>query len=67
MSENPPLLLIGIDHIYLSVTDFEKSERFYDSVMEALGLKKGDKSIAGEPHAHLHRSDVSGDHPARQI
>ncbi|MGD8417000.1 MAG: VOC family protein [Pseudomonadales bacterium] len=46
------LLLNGIDHIYLSVTDFERSEAFYDRVMEALGLKKGDKAIAGEPHAH---------------
>ncbi len=45
-------LLRGIDHIYLSVTDFNRSEEFYDTVMEALGLKKGDKAIAGEPHAH---------------
>jgi catechol 2,3-dioxygenase-like lactoylglutathione lyase family enzyme len=45
-------LLRGIDHIYLSVTDFERSEAFYDRVMETLGLKKGDKVIAGEPHAH---------------
>lgn len=44
--------LRGIDHIYLSVTDFEVSAAFYDRVMAALGLKKGDKAIAGEPHAH---------------
>jgi len=44
--------LKGIDHIYLSVTDFQRSEAFYDLVMEALGLRKGDKAIAGEPHAH---------------
>jgi glyoxylase I family protein len=45
-------LLQGIDHIYLSVTDFARAEAFYDQVMEALGLHKGDKAIAGESHAH---------------
>jgi len=45
-------LLQGIDHIYLSVTDFSRSEAFYDCVMEALGLHKGDKAISGERHAH---------------
>jgi glyoxylase I family protein len=44
--------LTGIDHIYLSVRDMEVSEIFYDRVMEALGLHKGDKPIAGERHAH---------------
>ncbi len=39
-------LLSGIDHIYLSVTDMEVSEAFYDRVMQALGLRKGDKAIA---------------------
>ena len=45
-------LLRGIDHIYLSVRDFARSEAFYDGVMRTLGLKKGTKAIAGEPHAH---------------
>jgi glyoxylase I family protein len=47
--------ITGIDHIYLSVSDFARSERFYDSVMEALGFKKSDEWIAGEPHAHYLR------------
>ncbi len=46
------LLLNGIDHIYLSVRNFPQSEAFYDKVMRTLGLKKGTKAIAGEPHAH---------------
>ncbi len=46
------LLLGGIDHIYLSVRDFSRSQSFYDNVMRTLGLKKGTKTIAGEPHAH---------------
>lgn len=45
-------LLSGIDHIYLSVRDYDVSVHFYDQVMEALGLHKGDKPIAGERHAH---------------
>lgn len=44
--------VIGLDHIYLSVSDMEASERFYDQVMRVLGFKKGDKPIDGEPHAH---------------
>ena len=42
----------GLDHIYVSVSDFEASERFYDRVMAALGFRKGDRAIAGAPHAH---------------
>jgi glyoxylase I family protein len=50
--------ITGIDHIYLSVRDFARSERFYDGVMEALGFKKSDEWIAGEPHAHYLRPTV---------
>jgi glyoxylase I family protein len=42
----------GLDHLYVTVSDFARSERFYDAVMQALGFRKGDKPIAGEPHAH---------------
>ncbi len=44
--------ITGLDHIYISVSDFSRSERFYDAVMAAFGFKKGDRPIAGEPHAH---------------
>ena len=44
--------VIALDHIYLAVSDMERSERFYDQVMQLLGFRKGDKAIAGEPHAH---------------
>lgn len=44
--------IIGVDHIYLAVSDFETSERFYDEVMQLLGFRKGDKRIGGDPHAH---------------
>lgn len=44
--------VIGLDHLYVTVSDFSRSERFYDAVMAALGFRKGDKPINGEPHAH---------------
>jgi glyoxylase I family protein len=44
--------IVGLDHVYLSVTDIARSELFYDGVMAALGFRKGDKEIAGERHAH---------------
>ena len=44
--------VIGLDHIYLSVSNFEASQAFYDRVMKTLGFRKGDKPIAGQPHAH---------------
>ena len=44
--------VIGLDHLYLSVTDLGRSEGFYDPVMRFLGFRKGDRPIAGEPHVH---------------
>lgn len=44
--------VIGLDHLYLTVSDLPRAERFYDAVMQCLGFRKGDKPIAGEPHAH---------------
>lgn len=43
--------VIGIDHIYIAVTDLAASERFYDRVMiETLGFRKSKFTIAGDPH-----------------
>ena len=44
--------VLGLDHIYVAVSDFARSEAWYDRVMEALGFRKGEEPIAGEPHAH---------------
>ena len=44
--------VLGIDHIYLTVSDVDRAERFYDDVMKLLGFRKGDNPIAGERHAH---------------
>jgi glyoxylase I family protein len=47
-----PMEVIALDHIYVTVSDFPKSEAFYDQVMGALGFRKGDKPIGGDRHAH---------------
>jgi catechol 2,3-dioxygenase-like lactoylglutathione lyase family enzyme len=43
--------VIGIDHIYITVSDLERSEPFYDRVLlEALGFRKNKFSLGGDPH-----------------
>jgi len=32
--------IIGIDHIYVAVSDLGRSEKFYDAVMTVLGFRK---------------------------
>ena len=44
--------ILGYDHLYVTVSDFARSEAFYDNVMRLLGFRKGDMAIAGQPHAH---------------
>ena len=42
--------IIGIDHIYLSVSDLARSEAFYDRVMPLLGFRKNRFAIGGDAH-----------------
>ena len=43
----------GIDHIYISVSDLERSQRFYDHVMATLGFRKVARPLAGgDLHVH---------------
>ena len=42
--------ILGIDHIYITVSDMQKSESFYDAVMETLGFRKSHFQFKGEPH-----------------
>lgn len=44
--------VLAVDHLYLTVTDLESSQRFYDPLMEYLGFKKGVRPIGGDPHVH---------------
>ena len=44
--------VIGIDHIYITVSDMARSERFYDLLMVgALGFRKNSFALGGDPHA----------------
>ena len=50
--------VIGIDHVYLSVSDMNVSEWFYDTVMlQVLGYRKGESVIAGDAHDPLYAAD----------
>ena len=41
----------GIDHIYITATDLQRAESFYDRVLlEALGFRKNKFTLGGDPH-----------------
>ena len=43
--------VVGIDHIYIAVSDLNRSEVFYDHVLlEALGFRKNKFTMGGDPH-----------------
>ncbi len=42
--------VIGIDHIFVTVLNLERSETFYDIVMKVLGFRKNQFQIDGEKH-----------------
>ena len=47
--------VIGIDHIYISVSNIERSQVFYDKVfIEALGFRKNTFVLAGDPHVQYY-------------
>lgn len=49
-----PVEVLGIDHVYLAVRDLARSARFYDGVMAALGYRRVDAPIGGDPHVHYY-------------
>jgi len=54
-----PVEVIGIDHVYISVSDLRRSEAFYDRVMlTILGFKKIASTIAGDPHVHYYNRQL---------
>jgi glyoxylase I family protein len=63
---SPNIDIVGVDHIYLAVRDFDRAVAFYDSVMRFLGFKKGTLPVAGERHAHyFNRETQISIRPAR--
>lgn len=49
-----PVEVIGIDHVYVAVRDLAASTRFYDGVMAALGYRRVESAIGGDPHVHYY-------------
>jgi catechol 2,3-dioxygenase-like lactoylglutathione lyase family enzyme len=46
--------VIGIDHIYISVTDLVRSESFYDRIMLVLGFRKNSFLNEGDRHVQYY-------------
>jgi glyoxylase I family protein len=42
--------IVGIDHIYITVSEMARSEAFYDRVMSALEFRKNTFAIGGDAH-----------------
>ena len=43
--------IVGIDHIYITVSDLQRSESFYDLVLlDALGFRKNKFTLGSDPH-----------------
>ena len=50
--------VIGIDHIYVAVSDLARSEKFYDVTMTILGFRKNTFLNDGDPHIqYFNRQD----------
>ena len=59
--------VIGIDHVFVAVTDLRRSEGFYDRVMPVLGFRKGEGIISGAGHLFCYnRQFVYSLRPARE-
>jgi glyoxylase I family protein len=48
----PTFDVTGIDHLYVAVSDLDRSIAFYDPIMRLLGFHRGNDPIAGERHVH---------------
>ncbi len=65
---NDDIEVLGIDHLYFTVSDLTRSEEFYDRLMQLVGFHKGDKAVAGEAHLHyFNRVMQISLRPARQL
>ncbi len=53
--------VIGIDHIYLAVSDLQRSEAYYDRIMPLLGFRKNSFQNEGDLHIRV----VNPDRPDR--
>ena len=44
--------VVGVDHVYLTVSDMVRSLAFYDTVLGLLDFRALDAPIGGDPHRH---------------
>jgi len=44
--------VIGLDHVYLAVTDLARARAFYDAVLGALEFERAEEPIGGDSHLH---------------
>lgn len=51
--------VIGIDHIYITVTNLENAETFYDVMMDVLGFRKSVLQLNGEKHVQYYNRHFS--------
>src|SRR5581483_2124548 len=51
-ADDAEIPVMGLDHVYLTVSDLPRSIAFYDPIMRALGFRKGTAPIGGDPHVH---------------
>lgn len=47
--------VIGIDHIYITVSDLARSQAFYDVVFaQVLGFRRNEFALGGDPHVQYY-------------
>lgn len=46
--------IIGVDHIYITVSNIERSKKFYDPVMDILGFRNNSIIINNEEHVQYY-------------
>ena len=47
--------VVGIDHLYITVSDLARSQAFYDAVfLGVLGFRRNAFEIGGEPHVQYY-------------
>jgi catechol 2,3-dioxygenase-like lactoylglutathione lyase family enzyme len=46
--------VIGIDHVYITVTDLARAEAFYDKTMAVLGFRKNAFTLNDESHVQYY-------------
>jgi catechol 2,3-dioxygenase-like lactoylglutathione lyase family enzyme len=51
---NAAIEVIGVDHIYIAVSNLQRSETFYDGVFLNLGFRKNSFPINGDPHVQYY-------------